>query len=143
VNDSTFLAFDYGTRRIGVAVGNSITGTANALDTIAARDGQPDWDAVTRLIEAWQPTALVVGRPLNMDDSENDMTRLAARFANRLRGRYRLPVIEIDERLSSRSAMAELEDAGYTLRRIRDHIDSHAAREILQTHLNNLNSQAG
>lgn len=100
----TLLGFDFGTRRIGVAVGQEITATATALETVRANDGKPDWPAITRLIRDWQADALVVGLPLNMDGSEQEMTRAARRFANQLEGRYHLPVYLTDERLSSVSA---------------------------------------
>ena len=132
----TYLAFDYGTRRIGVAVGNTVSGTATPLDTILVRNGRPDWTHITRLIEEWQPDALVVGMPLNMDDSENEITPLARRFGNQLQGRYHLPVHHVDERLTSRAALSEMEAAGYTLARSRQEVDSHAAREILLDFLN-------
>ncbi|HHH43023.1 MAG TPA: Holliday junction resolvase RuvX [Gammaproteobacteria bacterium] len=97
----TLLGFDYGRRRIGVAVGQQVTGSASALTTVSARDGQPDWPAITRLIEEWKPDALVVGIPYHMDGSEQDMTRAAQRFCRQLEGRYHLPVHPADERLSS------------------------------------------
>ncbi len=100
----TLLGFDFGSRRIGVAVGQRITGTASALTTLAARDGQPDWDQVSKLLETWQPQALVVGQPLQLDGSRSDITAAAERFARRLEGRYRLPVYLCDERLSSHAA---------------------------------------
>ncbi|MCA1805057.1 MAG: Holliday junction resolvase RuvX [Xanthomonadaceae bacterium] len=98
------LGFDYGQRRIGVAVGQTITATATALATLAARDGQPDWAEVTALIEQWRPDALVVGLPLRLDGTESELSRAAQRFARRLEGRYKRPVHLMDERLSSRTA---------------------------------------
>lgn len=101
---ATLLGFDYGEKRIGVAVGQTVTRTATALTTIAARDGQPDWDAISRLIEAWQPDGIVVGLPLNMDGTEQEMTIRARRFGRQLKERYRLDVQFADERLSTREA---------------------------------------
>ena len=100
----TLLGFDFGSRRIGVAVGQRITGTASALTTLPARDGQPDWDQISKLLETWQPQALVVGQPLQLDGSRSDITEAAERFARRLEGRFRLPVYLCDERLSSHAA---------------------------------------
>ncbi len=100
----TLLGFDYGTQRIGVAVGQRITATASALTTLAARDGQPDWQQVAQLIDTWSPDALVVGLPLQLDGTRTDITRAAERFARRLEGRFRLPVFLHDERLSSHTA---------------------------------------
>ncbi len=100
----TLLGFDYGSQRIGVAVGQRITGTASALTTLAARDGQPDWQQVSKLLDTWQPQALVVGQPLQLDGSRSASTEAAERFARRLEGRFRLPVYLCDERLSSHAA---------------------------------------
>lgn len=100
----TLLGFDYGSRRIGVAVGQRITRTASALTTLAALDGQPDWHEIETLIATWQPDALVVGLPLTLDGSHSDTTRAAERFARRLHGRFHLPAYLHDERLSSHAA---------------------------------------
>lgn len=95
------LAFDYGMRRIGVAVGQQLTRTARPLTILAARDGVPDWQAVGRLLDDWKPHRLLVGHPLNMDGTDSDMSRRARKFANRLHGRFGLPVDLVDERLTS------------------------------------------
>jgi len=100
-DSQTLLGFDYGRRRIGVAVGQRLTRSATPLTTIRARDGKPDWPAVSRLIEEWKPGALVVGIPYHMDGAEQDMTHAARRFCRQLEGRYRLPVHQAEERLSS------------------------------------------
>ncbi len=97
----TLLGFDYGRKRIGVAVGQQVTQSASALTTVRARDGKPDWPGITRLLEEWKPDALVVGIPYHMDGSEQDMTRAAQRFCRQLEGRYHLPVYQAEERLSS------------------------------------------
>jgi putative Holliday junction resolvase len=125
----TLLGFDFGTRRIGVAVGQELTRTATALTTLNSRDGGPDWAAITRLIEEWQPDALVVGLPLNLDGSESESSRLARRFGNRLAGRYNLPVFTADERLSSSEAETLLAEQG---RFDKADIDRLAAQLILQ-----------
>jgi putative Holliday junction resolvase len=98
------LAFDFGLRHIGVAVGQHITRSASPLTTVRARDGSPDWAAIDALIREWHPAQLLVGLPLNMDASESDMSRLARRFAERLGARARLPVALVDERLTSVAA---------------------------------------
>lgn len=100
----TLLGFDFGTRNIGVAVGQELTHSTSPLETVPAQNGNPDWNLISRLITAWRPQALVVGIPLHLDDSEQDMTHAARRFANRLKGRYHLPVFEADERLTSLAA---------------------------------------
>ena len=122
----TVLGFDFGTRRIGVAVGQDVTGTAEALETVRVVDARPDWDAIARLIEAWAPTHLVVGCPSHADGTPPPVAAAAQRFARRLEGRFRLPVSLVDERLSSRAAA----DAGDALRR---GLDAAAARVILET----------
>lgn len=102
----TFLAFDFGLRQIGVATGQTVTSTATPLGIVDARAGTPRWSQIAELIEEWQPDALVVGLPLNMDDSESDMSRLARNFAMELERRFDLAVHLTDERLSSREAEA-------------------------------------
>jgi putative Holliday junction resolvase len=123
------LGFDFGTRRIGVAVGQGLTRSASALVTLSNRNGAPDWEAIGRLIGQWQPAALVVGLPLNLDGSDHEITRLARRFGNRLRGRYNLPVYTMDERLSSAAAEALLAEQG---RYDKADVDKVAAQLILQ-----------
>jgi putative Holliday junction resolvase len=129
VSPRTILAFDFGTKRIGVAVGQELTCSASALVTLNNRNGAPDWEAISHLIEQWQPAALVVGLPLNLDGSDHEITRLARRFGNRLRGRYNLPVYTMDERLSSAEAEAQLAARG---RYAKADVDKVAAQLILQ-----------
>ena len=103
---TSVLGFDYGRKRIGVAVGQTVSGSATALTTVSARDGQPDWRSISALIQDWQPELLVVGLPLSMDGSEHELTQAARRFGNQLAGRYNLPVEFVDERLTSVEAEA-------------------------------------
>ncbi|HFE31913.1 MAG TPA: Holliday junction resolvase RuvX [Gammaproteobacteria bacterium] len=133
----TLLGFDYGLKRIGVAVGQELTGTASALTTVAARDGKPDWEAISRLIDEWQPDAVVVGLPLNMDGSDHELSRRARRFGNQLHGRYNLPAHFIDERLSSLEAEALLRGGSQAHRKAlyKESIDKLAAQVILETWL--------
>ncbi|MEZ5526139.1 MAG: Holliday junction resolvase RuvX [Gammaproteobacteria bacterium] len=102
------LGFDFGTRRIGVAFGQNITGTASPLEPIPARDGIPDWEQLDALVAHWQPKAFVVGLPYNMDDTESELLVRARKFGNRLNGRYHLPCYGMDERLSSFEARGQL-----------------------------------
>ena len=132
MSSRTLLGFDFGTKRIGVAVGQELTCSARALITLNSRNGAPDWEAITRLIAEWQPAALVVGLPLNLDGSDHEITRLARRFGNRLRGRYNLPVYTMDERLSSAEAEAFLAAQG---RFEKEDVDKVAAQIILQSWL--------
>ena len=128
----TLLAFDYGEKNIGVAVGQTLTGTANPLETIRVAGSSPDWDAISRMVKTWKPDALVVGLPLNMDGTEQKVTRRARRFSDQLSGRYRLPVHLVDERLTTREARDRLAAEG------RAGSDDHpvAAQIILESWLN-------
>jgi putative Holliday junction resolvase len=131
----TVLSFDYGLRRIGVAVGNTLTDTAEALATIDARDGEPDWRAIGRCIAEWRPTAIVVGVPYNMAGHDARLTTAALRFADRLGDQYGIEVHRVDERLSSREAEDDLRErrrSGSKTRRIRrGEVDREAARVLL------------
>jgi putative Holliday junction resolvase len=129
-NARTVLGFDFGLRTIGVAVGNDLLGTATALRPVAARDGVPDWKQIERLIAEWQPGLLVVGLPLNMDGTESEMSRRAARFARRLSGRFNIRCELMDERLSSFEARDQLAASEHGRR---ESVDSLAARLILQS----------
>ena len=131
----TVLAFDFGTNRIGVAFGQSLTGTAEALSVLKARDGIPDWTEVERLISTWQPQALLVGLPYNMDGSESQLLKRAVKFGNRLNGRFHLPCYGIDERLSSVAAEELLK--GKTSRSV----DSVSAQLILESWFNELTNR--
>ncbi|MDT7525785.1 Holliday junction resolvase RuvX [Pseudidiomarina sp. GXY010] len=132
---SQVLGFDFGTHSIGVAVGQTITGTASPLAALKAKDGQPNWDLVAKLIQTWQPKLLVVGLPLNMDGSEQPLTDLARKFANRLHGRFGLPVELQDERLTTVAAKEELFARGGYRQLQKDKIDSAAAQLILEDYL--------
>ncbi len=132
-----FLGFDYGRRYIGVAVGQKLTGTATALETIDARDGKPKWDRVSALVNEWQPDGLVVGIPYQLDDSSSTTTRAAENFARQLNERYALPVYHQDERLTSREAesiIVQQRSSGRMARKNAD-TDKLAAQIILQTWL--------
>ena len=132
----TVLSFDYGLRRIGVAVGNTLTGTAEALATLDAQDGRPDWNAIDRCIADWRPAALVVGVPYNMVGQDGAaLTTAALRFAEDLGGRYGIEVHRVDEILSSREAEDDLRErrrSGAKTRRVRrGDVDREAARLLL------------
>lgn len=129
------LGFDFGERRIGVAVGYLETGMTHPLTTLVARNDQPDWDEVTRLLQEWKPRALVLGLPLNMDGSDNPMTAKARKFGNRLNGRYNLPVHMVDERLTTHIASQALFNSGVGASKQRSIVDQLAAQQILQTYI--------
>ena len=126
MNQSIIMGFDYGTHRIGVAIGQRITQTASPLAILKARQGQPNWSEIEALIIEWQPEAFVVGLPLHMDDEPSDLSVQAEKFARRLTGRFNLPHTMVDERLSS--VEAKNLSAG-------DAIDDIAAVLILETYL--------
>jgi putative Holliday junction resolvase len=138
---ANYLGFDYGEKTIGVAVGNDSSCQAHPLAAVRVIRGQPEWDKIGQLIEEWQPAALVVGLPLNMDGSENLVTPRARKFGNRLNGRYNLPVHMVDERLTTRDARTELYNAGVTEKRHKPVLDKLAAQAILQTFLSEPSQQ--
>lgn len=105
VSPRSFLAFDFGLRRVGVAGGNTVTRTAQPLHTIAV-DGNARFAAIERLIGEWRPDALVVGVPFHPDGAAHENTQRARRFGRQLHGRFRLPVHEVDERYSTTEALA-------------------------------------
>lgn len=124
------ISFDFGTRFIGVAIGNRLTGTARALAHLKARDGVPDWRQVEQLLKEWQPACAIVGLPLNMDGTDSAMAQRARKFANRLHGRFGLAVHCQDERLSSFEARSQ--PGGSAASRKGGAIDSAAAAVILE-----------
>lgn len=132
--DEVILAFDFGTQRIGVAVGATMLRNARPLTTISVAANAPRFEAIGKLIAQWQPARLVVGLPFNIDGSEHEMTARCRRFAQQLDGRFRLPVAYVDERLSSAAAEARLRAAGRDLRRNKAEIDAEAAAVILQSY---------
>ena len=101
----SFLSFDFGTRRVGVASGNTVLGGAQPLRTIAA-EGAARFEAIAKLVAEWRPDALVVGVPFHPDGAAHDNTRRAQRFARQLHGRFKLPVHEVDERYTTTEAHA-------------------------------------
>ena len=129
---TTVLAFDFGLKRIGVAVGERLLGRARALTTIEAEANEARFAAIARLITEWQPALLVVGLPLSLDGEEHEMTARARRFANQLHGRSGLPVVLADARLTSAAADAELREAGHGWKARKARIDALAAQHILQ-----------
>jgi putative Holliday junction resolvase len=132
--EATLLGFDYGEKRIGVAIGNSLTRDARALAVLQNRNREYRFEAVGELIGQWQPDALVVGLPCHPDGTPHEMTRLAKRFGNQLNGRFNLPVSWVDERYSSVEAEAQIRASGGRA----DMLDAEAARVILQQYLDGL-----
>ena len=131
------LAFDFGLRRIGVAVGQSTTGTASSLETVR-NSQQPDWQAIDRLVQEWQPARLLVGLPLGPDGDETPMSAAARSFGAALQKRYELEVLFADERLSSSAArqhFVEQRAAGRARKKHAARLDAVAARIILENWL--------
>ena len=125
------LGFDYGTQRIGVAYGQSLTGTAQRVCVLKAKDGIPDWCQIEALISEWKPNLFVVGIPYNLDGSESELMARAIKFANRLNGRFHKPSYGMDERLSSVEAAEQVFEENRGAKK-RASIDDIAARIILE-----------
>lgn len=132
---ATLLGFDFGPRKIGIAVGQTVTRSATPLTTLRSRQEQPDWPRIEALIREWQPSALVVGLPFNMDDTEVDWSPRVHRFARQLHGRYGLQVHLVDERLTSIEARRQLHARPGYKSPTPEAVDAVAAALILETWL--------
>ncbi len=133
----TYLGFDFGNKKIGAAVGQLTTGTASPLCTIRSIRQQPDWQILSRLIEEWRPSGLVVGVSRQTDGSDNPITPRMLKFCRQLQGRYRLPVHQIDEALSTFEAKQMLfDEVGVNAAKLWEVQDQLAAQLILQSWLN-------
>ncbi len=130
----TVMAFDYGTRRVGVAVGNTVTKAGEPLKTIAAPNADTLFRDIEMLLADWQPNQLVVGRPTHPDGQPHEMTAKAIRFGNQLHGRFHLPVAWVDERYSSVVLEGDLQ--------MRDNLDAHSAALILEQYFAEVSSRA-
>ncbi len=131
----TVLAFDYGDKRMGVAVGEIELGLAHPLETVVAGSEAQRMAAAERLVGEWSPALLVVGMPLHMDGTEQEMSLRARRFARRLQARFHVPAVLVDERLTSFTAKEALFESGVRGRRQRGRLDKMAAQQILQAYL--------
>jgi len=134
VPSGTLLAFDFGTKRIGIAVGNTLLRRANPLTTINDEKTDTRFARIEALLNEWQPSALVVGLPSNDDGTPHELTALCRRFANRLKGRFKLPTILLDERYTSLAASAQLNEEGIHGMKQKSLIDQYAAQQILQAY---------
>ncbi len=134
VLEGTLLAFDFGIRRIGIAKGNSLIGSALPLTTIDAEKNEIRFAKIAELVNEWQPSGLVVGLPCNDDGSPHEMTALCRRFANRLKGRFNLPTILIDVRYTPSAASSVLNEQGVHGRKQKSVLDQYAAQQILQAY---------
>ncbi|GAB6035292.1 Holliday junction resolvase RuvX [Galenea microaerophila] len=135
--NGTVIGFDFGLKRIGVAIGQTITETASPLAIVASQDGKPDWTHISQLFAEWQPTAIVVGLPKRLNGEEQPLTQSARKFGQRLSGRYQRPVFFIDEQLSSIEAENRMKG------QVAAHqpLDDHAAQIILENWLQQRNTQ--
>lgn len=127
------LAFDYGKKRIGVAVGNTAVKAAHPLATVDSEVTERCFALIGQLIQTWQPVLLIVGLPLHSDGTAHELTQLSQRFARRLEGRFNIKVIMKDERYTSEIASATLREAGITGRKQKAVLDQVAAQQILQS----------
>nr|Q9L3I7.1 RecName: Full=Putative pre-16S rRNA nuclease [Aeromonas hydrophila]CAB76923.1 hypothetical protein [Aeromonas hydrophila] len=132
MSSRSIMGFDYGTKSIGVAIGQELTGTGQPLRAIKANDGIPNWDDIDKLLKEWQPDLLVVGLPLNMDGTEQEITVRARKFGNRLHGRFWQAVEFKDERLTTTDARARLFERGGYRALEKGSVDGVSAQLILE-----------
>lgn len=132
---TTVLGFDYGERRIGIAVGQTITGHASPLETITAINQKPDWTKIQKIIQEWRPDALIIGIPYHLDGKPSEMTEKAERFGRQLEGRFNLPVKTVNETLSSYEAEQELQKKVKISQHNKQEIDKMSAAIIVQSWL--------
>ena len=133
IGERTLLGFDFGKKYIGVAVGQELTGNASPLGSVKANDGIPHWEQLTKFIDEWQPDFVVVGLPLNMDGSEQQLTRDARKFGNRIANRFKIKVEFQDERLTTADAKEQLFARGGYKNLKKDNIDAESARLIIES----------
>ena len=138
IGQRTVMGFDFGTKSIGIAVGQEITGTANSVGAVKARDGIPNWDDIATHINDWKPDLLVVGLPLNMDGTNQQVTFQAKKFANRLHNNFKLQVETQDERLTTTDAKARLFEQGGYRNLGKSNVDGMSAVIILESFFESL-----
>lgn len=132
---SVVIAFDFGLKRTGVAVGNTIMGSATPECTLTSKDEQPDWKGISKLFEEWKPTQVVVGMPTELDGSENPLKKRIDRFCNQIQGRYNVPVDQENEQFTSIEAaqrLKQLRQSGRKQKVSKDEVDKIAASIILE-----------
>ncbi|GGJ02375.1 putative pre-16S rRNA nuclease [Shewanella hanedai] len=137
MSSQTVLGFDFGTKSIGIAIGQSLTGSAAPLQSIKAVDGIPKWEEIGLLIEEWKPDLVVVGLPLNMDGSEQEMTQRAKKFANRINGRFGVKIATQDERLTTADAKTRLFEMGGYKALTKGQVDAMSAVLIIESYFEN------
>jgi putative Holliday junction resolvase len=139
--EGTVLGFDFGEKRIGIAVGETMLKLAHPLTTIQAEENAVKFAQITSLIQEWRPSLLVVGLPTYLDGEAHELTHLAKKFAQRLEGRFNLPVVMVDERLSSAEAAQSLRESGVHGIQQKAMIDQVAAQTILQSYFDHLSTK--
>lgn len=140
IKQSTVMAFDFGERRLGIAIGEHLVGTATPLSMIDHESNEKRFEAISALVTAWQPKLFVVGFPLHSDGTEHAISQLCKKFARRLNGRFNIPVILIDERYTSIAASQALNAQGIKGRAQKTHLDAVAAQTILQSYFDDLHA---
>jgi putative Holliday junction resolvase len=136
------LGFDFGLKRIGVASGEHVLGIAHPLITLNAESNEDRFKLIEALIKEWKPSTLVIGLPLSLDGDEHEVTALCQRFARRMDGRFGLPIVMIDERLSSSEASQSLKELGVSGRKQKPMLDQIAAQLILQSYFDTITHEA-
>jgi putative Holliday junction resolvase len=136
--EGNIVGFDFGQKRIGVAIGNNISKTAQALITIESASSNQKFEAIQKIMDEWKPVSIVVGVPFNVDGSEHKVTNLSKKFAKQLEQKYALPIHLIDERYTSIEASHEIQDKKIDLKKKKLLIDQIAAKIILQSYLDQI-----
>ena len=137
----TALGFDFGLKRIGVASGEHLLGIAHPLTTLNAESNEDRFNQIAKIIDEWKPSTLVVGLPLTLDGEEHEVTLLCKKFARRLDGRFGLPVVMVDERLSSAEASQSLKEMGIGGSKQKPMLDQIAAQVILQSYFDTISHE--
>ena len=136
--EGNIIGFDFGQKRIGVAIGNNISKSAQALITIESTSSNQKFEVIQKIMDEWQPVSIVVGMPFNVDGSEHKVTNLCKKFAKQLEQKYALPIHLIDERYTSIEASYEIQDKKIDLKKKKLLIDQIAAKIILQSYLDQI-----
>lgn len=138
--EGTIFGFDFGEKRIGIAVGETLLKVAHPLATVEAEDNASKFEQISAFVLEWKPSLLVVGLPMHLNGEAHAMTALAKKFAQRLEGRFDLPVTMVDERLSSAEASQTLNELGIRGKQQKQHLDQVAAQTILQSYFDQLHA---
>jgi putative Holliday junction resolvase len=134
------LGLDYGLRKIGVAIGQTLLGTASPLGIVNCQFGEPNWPQLSKFISEWAPDRIVIGMPYNLDDSENEMTEKVKIFGQAVLKKYRLPVFFEDEKLTTKlanSELAELQQYKNSPKKIPNLVDAYSACMIIESYIQN------